>query len=210
MYVIDQWLNGKKNYVVGCVLYRLFGKEPQVKKLLAAGETPFAREVLERKLREINKQPVVTAQVVRDSQEMPGGADPVLESLKREWLIPYQRMNYLRHNLDSIKGNTPEAIALRKPMAFEILELEQRCVQIWEKRDRYVATGTLPDVPKKELELPENPIELARLLDTVRRNITRNRGKMKQFPEEPKYALLYDRYKAQYKQITGNEYSEKN
>lgn len=212
MYVIEQWLKGKKSFVVGRTLYMTFAKDKAVKKLLQQGETPYAAELLERKMRELLQAPiaVATATKTKETEEMPGSSDPVLERLRNEWQQPYQRMNYLRHQLDSYQGNSMENVAARKEIAFEILELEQQCMQIWEKRDHYLATGSLPDAKPKTPELPTNALELAKMLNSLKKNIGRNRSKMKQYPNVAKYALLYEDYKAQFKRITGHEYNEKN
>jgi hypothetical protein len=94
---------------------------------------------------------------------MPQSKDPVLQALRNEWQPLYQRMNYLRHELDRVTttaefplyevgndpGNSPEEISKREPIAFEILELEQQCMRIWARRDHYLQQGKLPEVKER-------------------------------------------------------------
>jgi len=72
--------------------------------------------------------PVITPAVVEtlSVEIMPDSTDNVLMALKNEWMPLYQSMNYKRHQLDRYQNNSAKAIAERKLLAFEVIELEQK------------------------------------------------------------------------------------
>jgi hypothetical protein len=212
MFAVENWLNGQRNFYVGKSIYKTLGSDQQLKELLEKGKTPIAEQLLLKAMQKLMDKPaaVATSPKTKEIEVMPDDADPVLHGIHLEWKKPYQEMNYKRHELDRYKGNTIENISKRKELAFEILELEQVCMKIWEKRDYYKKNGKLPDVSEKVIELPDNKIELATLIDSIKKNIRRNRLLMKSRPGNPTYAAKYDKYKLEFKKITGVEYDEKN
>lgn len=205
MELIKNWLSGKRNYFVGAILYKQFGTDQEKKKLFEGKPTLHLQQVLEQSLSELLEKPKVVLQptpVKKETEEMPASADAVLEALRAEWLPLYQRMNYLRHELDKWEGNSTEAIKARGPLAFEILNLEQQCMRIWERREYYLKNGTLPEVkPQKTTEIPQDPVELGKKLETLKRNIRRNKAKAKQHPDNPSYPLLVKQHEEELQQI---------
>jgi hypothetical protein len=211
MFAVENWLNGQQNFFVGRSIYKTLGKDQRVKDLLEKGKTVHSAELLVKAMKELLQKPVVIAAraVTVATEEMPDAADPVLKSIQEEWKKPYQQMNYKRHELDSYLLATLDHIEKRKKIAFEILELEQVCIKIWKKRDHYVQHGELPDVSDKTLTIPTDPAELGKLIESVKKNIRRNRLLMKQHPDKPAYISKYNTYKDHYKSLTGKEYEEK-
>jgi hypothetical protein len=211
--IIKNWLSGKQNFVVGTTLYKTFGTNEDLKKLLEKGETTFSKKQLVDELTKLveggKKVSVPITPMQKDTGEMPPGDDAVLIALRNEWVPLYAKMNLLRHRLDD-KGNdnSPEAIAYRKPIAAEIRQLEKECNAIWEKRDYYLQNGKLPFVTEKKFQIPTDPLELGRLAETLKKNIRRNRKLMKDQPAEPRYAQLYESYKTKFKEVTGKDYKE--
>jgi hypothetical protein len=212
MDIINKWLTGRRNYQVGVAIYKTIGADQKLKDLFAKGKTDFSARRLTEVLTELLNKPLaaVSIPISEETSRMPESNNPVLMAIRDQWLIPYQRMNYLRHQLDSIKGNSPEAIALRKPIVFEILDLEQECMQIWDKRRQYEKTGKLPEVTKDDFEVPIDPAALARFIEAAKKAIRNNLRKMKNEPGKPIYAQLVEQHKARYKAATGNDYETKN
>lgn len=212
MYVIEQWLKGPRNFYVGKAIYQTIGTDKKLLEVLNNGKTPIAEQLLLTALQKHCEQPkrVIAQQIEVDAGVMPESNDPVLKSVREEWLKPYQEMNYKRHKLDEYKGDGPDMVAKRKTLAFEILELEQQCIKIWKKRDHYLQHGKLPDASTSKKELPTDPVELGKYISNLGKNIRRNKKLMKDFPDKPVYVQNYQQYKQEYIDVTGKEYQEKN
>jgi hypothetical protein len=149
MDLIKKWLSGKRNYIVGAILYKKLGADEKLKKLFASKPDAYSQKRLEEELEKLLEKPTRPLPLTHqhsDGIEMPDSTNPVLKAIRNEWLTPYKRMCYLQGELDRIEGNSPEAIAKRKPIAFEILELEQECMKVWERRKHYEKEGKLPEV----------------------------------------------------------------
>lgn len=219
MKLITDWLASRRNYIVGAVLYRKFGTDPKLKELFSSPETPHTAARLATELEALLAKPKVVLQApapAAEAGEMPASQDPVLQALRNEWQPLYQQMNYLRHQLDHTRApgaeqdlsleapaidNSPEAIALRLPMVFQILELEQACMRVWERRDHYLQHGRLPEAPAAPApvatEIPQDPLEAGRFLETLKRNARRNRQLARQNPDNADYALRARDYQQQ-------------
>lgn len=206
---IYNWLLGTQNFIVGRALFKVLSNDNHIKERLLEGEnletTKLLKESMKIMLEKSSKN--FDASIANHNHDL---QDCILDALKQEWFPLFSKMNYLRGQLDQYSiSNDHKAIAAREPIAFEILDLEDQCEAIWAKRDYYLKHGTLPEVDEKEFEIPTDPKELAKLLQSIPRNIRRNRLKMQQPGAKALYAQLYVRYKDLYKQITGNEYVEK-
>lgn len=212
MYIIENWLNGPRNFFVGKAVYKTVGGDKKLIDLLDKGKTPIAEELLLKAMQKLLQAPALppVPKPMETADDFPKTTDPVLNSIREEWLKPYQDMNYKRHQLDQYKGNSPEMIAKRKPLAFEILELEQQCMRAWKKRDYYLQHGKLPDVADTKKELPTDPVELGKYISNLAKNIRRNKLLMKQHPDKPVYTQKYEQYKQEYIDATGTAYQEKN
>lgn len=213
--IIKNWLNGSQNFRVGVTLYNTFGTNPALKNLLAKGETPFCKNLLIEELQKLIDKGIPVELPVEPIQKevgvMPDSADGVLQALKNEWMPVYQEMQYKRHQLDKEfeHPNSEAAITYRKPLAFEILALEQQCIQIWAKRDYYVKEGKLPFVPETKLVVPTDPTEVGNMIYNIKRYIRRERLKLKKEPGNAKVAQRYKEFLAQHKQLIGEDYEEK-
>jgi hypothetical protein len=217
MQIIKNWINGNKNFIVGKVLYNTLGTDESIKNLLNKGQSPISVKVLfdaMEKLQSTWNNPEHKQQTTAavETAVMEDSSNNILQALKNEWLPLYQKMNLLRHQLDKDFNdiNCHVAIQYRKPIAHEILALEQECIAIWKKRDYYLQYKKLPNTTEKKLAIPTDPIKLAKLIDTIKKNIRRNRKLSRDFPKEPKYAQAYNNYKIAFKTVTGNDYTEKN
>lgn len=223
MQLIDDWLKNGKNFLVGSCIYDAVGHDNALKQLFEHGETDYAAKRLLEALLAINKGATAAASTTsppaknitkddadKSMQSMPETDDAVLASIRNEWLPVYKAMNYKVAALDLWgTSNAPEAIADRKKLAQEILDLEQQLMKLWEKADTYKETGKLLDSTQKEFIKPTDPIELANAINTCKRTIRRHRTDMNKHPDKPKYAIKYIQQKELYVQLTGKHYEEK-
>lgn len=209
---IRAWLDGSRNFIVGRALYKQVGKDEAIKAQLQKGEHAGTTKLLADAMEALLVAPVIiTPKVVSAYHEMPSHSDLILQALRNEWLPLFSRLQYLRASLDQWgERNDPEAVAGREPLAFEILDLEDQCEIIWEKRDHYLLHNALPVKRTNLPELPADPVALAKMLETVKKNIRRNRAKMNNLCADVLYTQLYLHYKSEYTRITGKEYDEKN
>jgi hypothetical protein len=220
MELIKKWLSGNRNYIVGAVLYKKFGSDEKLKKLFESRPDAYSQKRLVEELTKMadNKRPPVAPLITDHSSrsEMPQSKDPVLKALRNEWLVPYKRMCYLQAELDRVTTddsfplydvndkNSPEAIAKRKPIAFEILELEQQCMQIWARRSHYEKNGSLPEVKEQEEAVPTDPVELGKLIEATKRNIRRNKQLTETHPGNTIYPLKQRQYETKLERIMKN------
>lgn len=209
--VINNWLNGNRNFFTGRALYTSLGTDKALKDLLAKGNTPFAMDAMVKALQGYQPPPPASEPPPdKVTGEMPNGNDAVLNALQQEWKKPYAEMNHMKALLHKWgNDNTPEAIKERERLAFAILEKEQVCISIWAKRDYYQQHGQLPATKAKEQVIPAEPLELGKFIESCKRRIRRNRLSMQLHPDQPQYAEKYLHFKQLYKQATGTEYTEK-
>lgn len=210
MKIINDWIKSGKNFFVGVAIYKTVGKNDQLKTLFSKGKTDFAVKTLEKELLAIIN-PVTPLKAVIPADTIPESNDSILESIRNAWLPKYQRMNYLRHELDKFKGNNAEMVVIRKDLAKEIMLLEKECMDHWDKADQYQKTGKLPvDHDPDEMVVPEDPLERAKAIENTKRNIRRNRQEMQKKPGNTRLPILYDQYKDFYFRLTGDHYQEIN
>jgi hypothetical protein len=103
MIIVDRWLQGKQNFIVGKVLYEILGTDAAMKNLFAKGESAFAKKKLHDVLSALNEKKMrrtLTAYNLPLTTAMPDSDDKVLHSLNTDWKEKYARMNLLRHKLD--------------------------------------------------------------------------------------------------------------
>jgi hypothetical protein len=226
---IHNWLNGNRNFNIGRAIYKIYGNKQTLKDILAKGYSQMGEKLLVFEMQELIAEPsekkvvlpvekkskkVAIKQTEIISNDNPAAVmadsdDHVLQAIKIEWHKPYKQMCYLITQLDKYgDSNTKEAINERKQLAANILELEQICMQSWAKRDYYIEHGFVQGAKNQELEIPTDPLALAALINSIKRNIRNNRASMTKKPNQPVYAKKYLMYKDQYKQITGKNYQE--
>ncbi len=214
MKIIHDWIKKGKNYYVGTAIFNAVSKNDELKALFRRGANPQSQKILEKELLSFIDKPLVAiVQKEVIGEVIPESNDKILSAIRNKWLPMYQRMNFLRHELDKYSGNTKEMIDIRKPIAFEILELEQSCQDLWDKADEYKKTGKLPDLDSNDeddqFKVPESPIEKAKAIENAKRNIRRNRKKIEEDPKNLTAALLYEKYRDFYFRLTGEIYKEK-
>lgn len=205
MELIRKWLSGNRNFIVGAVLYKKFGTDEKLKKLFSGIPDAYSQKRLAEELEKLVAKPKVVLQSKQsrqgDADDMPESKDPVLKALRNEWLPLYKKMCYLQSELDRYEGNSQEEIAKRKPIAFEILELEQECMKIWARRGYYEKNGSLPEVKEQEEAIPTDPVELGKLIEATKRNIRRNKQLSEDHPDNTVYPLKQRQYEEKLERI---------
>ncbi|MEP7375542.1 MAG: hypothetical protein ABI675_19510 [Chitinophagaceae bacterium] len=204
MELIKKWIAGSRNFYIGVVLYNQFCNDARLKKYFEGSPDAIKQKKLEEELTALLQKPnsiLHTPLVNTELDTMPESTDAVLTALRNEWHPLYQRMNYLRHELDKYQGNHPDVIATRKPIAVEILSLEKQCMKIWTRRDHYLDTGGLPEVKPNMEPIPDDPVQLGVSIETLKKNIRRNRKLFNENPDNTKYALKVKEYQAQLDRI---------
>lgn len=215
MKLIHNWLSSTRNFHVGKALYQSFGTDRNLLKLLDKGKTAATQGLLLKALQDIVAvpAPAPTPEVITPAAAviMPDSDEPILKALKAEWMIPYQQMNLLRHQLHEFgSANDENALSIRKEKAFQILGLEQVCMKVWAKRDYYLKHKKLPLFQEAKLLVPEDPLELGRLVETTKRRIRDWKTKSAKDPANANAAAKLQGYREQFFLIIGFEYKEVN
>lgn len=221
---IQNWLKGAKNFIIGRAIYRaLISESDELIHLLDQGFTAHRQKLLEQAmelhihppkndtiLHAAHHQPIIkpvsTHAPLSDDDTIT--VDPaVLDAIKREWQAPYKKMQSLINQLDQWGNkNTPTAIKKRGELAFDILRLEQHCMAIWAKRDAYQKTGILENRGADLYPVPTDPVELAELINKLKKQIRTNRLLSEKNPAAPQYKERYQRAQTHYFKATGKTY----
>lgn len=230
MQKIKEWLSGKQNFIIGRAIYRaMISANDELIQLLDQGYSqythqklvnamqahlePFAPIKVSNQFSRAKMEPIddkILAKPLPESINKPYIDPFVVKALEKEWQIPYKKMQYLIAQLDQFgEANDPAAIASRMDLAGQILELEQQVNSVWAKKDEYEKTGHLAAATTDDLEIPTDPIQLAELINRIKKGIRNNKTRMQQFPDKSSYAEKYQTYKMQYFKVTGKHYQDK-
>ena len=185
------WLNSDQDYTSGLILHEKYARNPNLGRILrVGGATGKNRLTLIYELGKIAKHVAVSVatpaiEKPQEKQEISNAIPQVphqttgIENLRSE-----QKMCYKM--LDNLHAILPyREIQERKEIAFQILELDDRLMEITGRIVHYEKHGVLPpapviDEPKKVSEL--NDAELIQRQNNVRTYITR----YKRLTEDPK------------------------
>lgn len=202
MKLITDWLNGKRNYTYGCILYSRFGMDDELKQLFEKGKTPYTEKKLLESMQalavpDIDKKKEPAA---RYAESFPASHNKVLNSLRDQWMPLYTEMNYKRHQLDKfLFQKTGAAMIRRAKLAMEILQLEKKCMLVWAQRDFYNEFGHLPQMEKAEPVV--DPAKLADRYKNVQCNVRRYRMLLKRDPGNPRHIANMQKYEKEFEEI---------
>ena len=236
MQKIKEWLSGKQNFIIGRAIYRaMISANDELIQLLDQGYSQYTHQKLVNAMQAHLEPPAAIRGITLEDRihygyELPDSEqeldpplmeltslvpskpeiDPfVVKALEKEWQIPYKKMQYLIAQIDQFgEANDPAAIASRMDLAGQILELEQQVNSVWAKKDEYEKTGHLA-AAVDDLEIPSDPIQLAELINRIKKGIRNNKTRMQKFPDKSGYAEKYQTYKMQYFKVTGKHYQDK-
>lgn len=207
--LINAWLNGKRSFTYGVILYNRYGKDEDLKKLFEAGKTDFTEKKLLECLNGLaseDKQEAFSFSPFQGNEEMPESDDEVIMALRNQWMPHYTKMNYLRHDLDKyLERNSSSAEVKRGQLAREILMLEKNCMAVWAKRDHYVRTGKLP-AEYKSNDPVVDPFKAGVRLKIVQGYVRRYKGYVQRDPANESHAANLKKYQAEL--VTLNQQNE--
>ena len=188
------WLNSDQDYTSGLILHEKYARNPNLGRILrVGGATGKNRLTLIYELGKIAKHVAVSVDTPamkkpQEKQEISKTIPQVphqttgIENLRSE-----QKMCYKM--LDNLHAILPyREIQERKDIAFQILELDDRLIEITQRINHYEKHGVIPpapvtDEPKKVSELSD--AELIQRQNNVRTYITRYK-RLTEDPEELK------------------------
>jgi len=188
--IILRWINGKRNFTVGVLLYQQFGANEDKKKLFAAGKNAISEAALLNALQLLleEKEIVIPKEAQVKFEAMPDGDDQVFKSFKDAWLPLFSEMNLKRHRLDQyLEDTSREAEIKRAELAKDILYLEQQCMAVWAKRDFYSKHGHLPN-KSIESEVVVDEFKAAKQIERTKTYIRQYRKKVRDNPGNPNHA----------------------
>lgn len=210
METIRAWLNGAKNYDEGVKLLLEHSRDAKLKRLYTTeGASDFKRGLLQKELQKLLSGAVVHQQVVQQEQEKvvqlvakahngwPSPMDEVVAALHAQWKPLFSEMNALSSRLYDVAKAGNEAEAGR--MAHRILELDDQCDAIYDKRDFYLEHGKLPHEPTPK-GIVTDPAKWPLALQNAQRQLRESRLKVKDDPTNEKKAatLKNNEAKVQY------------
>lgn len=195
---ITNWLNGPREYYAGAALYLAHGRDRMLKRVFSEPPSDFKRKKLVEALRglistqakvetvvEETKTTVITTEQRADRQ-WPEQLDETLLALKLQWKPLFaEMMNLSARIYDMAKaGETDAAMkAEAGKMAHRILDLDDQCDDLYEKRDFYLKNGKLP-AHAAPLELAVDPMKIFMSLQNAKRYAREYKAKLKKNPSD--------------------------
>lgn len=211
MQLINNWLNGSRNFIVGKSLYATLGKDDKLKQLFAQGATDYNKKRLVEELEKLNQQPIIIVAKKEPKEaasiaQIRKGFDEVSNSLYNEWNKHFAEMKLWQHKLDAFGTDNSKPT---RDACFEICkkikELEKLMMRGIETFDYYEEHKRLPNVINKKFSIPTNAVELAKFINAAARQIRRYRHS-----QESQHQQVFLDNKLKYKLATGNDYEFKN
>jgi len=170
---IMTWLSNQ-HYDNGVDLYKKFGGNSFLKKILAKGETAFNRDKLEKELRKINDSTSSDedqALTVSEKKfKTPIKRELLPDDTPKEILILIEEKNKLLKEASFLHSHLRDGReeADRGVDAFRILDCWDRITEIWELLDYWKETKAIPEKPQ---EFPALKKMSALQLDRRKRNL---------------------------------------
>lgn len=201
--LIKNWLNGKRNFTIGCILYNRYGQDEALKELFEKGKTDYTEKKLLEELKAIAEPSAISNQqsaISNRHEPFPISSNKILSSLRDKWMPLYTEMNYKRHELDKFLFQKTDAATRRRgKLAMEILSLEKRCMQIWAQRDHYIEFGKLPTQQKPDPVI--DPAKLVERYKNVQCYIRRYKMYLRKTPGDPKNIALLKQYEEEFARL---------
>lgn len=163
MEAIRQWLNGKRLYSTGVLLYTQYGKDTLLKKLFCEAETNYKKDRLITALQDLLSNKKETDEITVSSKEVQlkklqaektigigwsDKMDAVEKALYEQWKPKFLEMMDLISQLYPVakEGVTdPWKREQAGKMALRILDLDDECDDYYSQRDYYLKNKRLPE-----------------------------------------------------------------
>lgn len=215
------WLNGRRDYTTGVVLYLKHGSDPLLIRLFRdEAVSDFKKQKLAQALQQMlpakagspAKIPIIPKIPVPAIPEIPTAnrwsrqRDALEESLYQQWKPVYQEMMNLCARIGDVaraglKDPNKEQEAGR--MALRILELDDECDRLYYNRDHYKEHKTMPE-EKKPVEMSLDPKLWPKKLTNHQRYVLKFKRDLVADPGNVKAAGLLQKHEwavAEYKRL---------
>jgi hypothetical protein len=198
---IRKWFGGSKDYDAGVALLLQHSQDQKLRRLFVIeGATDFKRKLLHDTLRKMltapkqAEPPKPVEQAVKSLKtqgKWPADKDPVVQALFNEWKPLFSEMNSLQSRIYEVAIAGLQDDARRTEagaMAHRILDLDDMCEDIYQKRDHYLATGVLPAIQQPPVAEVVDPKKWPLALQNARRYVREFRIKVRKNPTNAKQA----------------------
>jgi hypothetical protein len=192
--VLKAWLNGARNYNIGATLYRLYGKDEELKKHFALGETPARKAKLLDTIKQlcgITTAPTNTPPTRQhiSTQTIPGKNDTAAVVELKGQARPLLKQRDALHAKLLMYATDEE----RGAAALKILDLDDEIDAIYDKVRYIEQHGKLPP-PVMAFDPITDEKKWEPRYQTLGRYVTRYTDKLKKDPKNIKYKTLRDKY----------------
>jgi hypothetical protein len=228
---IRKWFNTRKNYQEGVKLYLKYGKDPILTRLFTEeAQSSFKETKLASSLNDIllsskspvkpdaKQSPLANKPKLQQSDKIarnkwPEQCDEILSTLKHRWRELYGEMINLQARLgDLARGGATDPNKREEAgrMALRILDLDESCDEIYEKKEYYQEHGKLP-IETSPIEISLDPALWYKRLQNHQRYCRQFRKDLEKEPGNIDKAELLKKHEwavNQYKKLLKMETSE--
>lgn len=219
---ISAWLLKEGSYEEGVILYMQYGSDPLLKKLFQETYSPFKEQKLKQVLTKLVSSPQQDVTVVTERKEAPApeapkvftgwpeAKDEVVTALHAQWKPLFaEMMNLMARIYDVAKAGLTDPAKHREAgiMAHRILDLDDACTDVYEKRDYYLQHGKLPE-GEQPVKLITDPKKYPIALQNHKRYLRDYKAKLLKHPDDVKIALQIKKHEwaiNQYQKLLGIE-----
>ena len=214
MDALRKWLNSSRDYAEGVKLLVEYSSDSKLKRLFTTeGYSDFKKGLLQKTLQELltktttqqisieEKKEKVVQLVAAAHNRWPEGMDEVLQALHAQWKPLFSEMNYLTSTIYEVAKAGKQDEAGR--MAHRILDLDDQCDAIYDKRDFYLEHKHLP-TDKPAYPVVTDPLKYPLALSNAQRQLREARLRLKKNPNNERIAATIKKnewYVAHYKQL---------
>lgn len=211
---IREWLNGTRNYDAGVQLLLQHSGNAKLKRLFTSeAASDFKRSLLGKELAALVTGAAVAKQVQEEQQQQvvqrvavahngwPQQMDEVLQALHAQWKPLFSELNALSSRLYDVAKAGKQDEAGR--MAHRILDLDDECDGIYEKRDHYLEHGKLPNQAAPGGAVVD-PLKWPLALSNAQRQLREARLRLQKAPNNERIAATIRKNEglvAHYKQL---------
>jgi hypothetical protein len=193
---LKAWLNGARSYAKGVVLYRMFGKDEELKKIFSTGETEARKKRLIQAIDEIvnPKEPVnkLPEHVTRlQVQPSASAEDPTIANLKAQAIPLLKKRDAIHSKLLLIPSDEERGKA-----AHELLDLDDQVDEIYNQIRHFEKHKVLPEA-NLPFESITDPARWPARYETCGRYVRRYRKELDEDPADEKAKQLLEKYEAE-------------
>lgn len=218
---IRQWINGPRDYDQGAKLYLQHGHDHALRRALSEPASEFKKKMLLAAMKSLLTKTVKTEKEIevtrtvaiqRTSAERswPEVKDPTLEALHLKWKPLFAEMMSLAARIYDVAlagRKDPDKKIEAGRMAHRILDLDDRCDEIYRRRDHYLEQGVLPDQDEAG-ELVVDPLKIPVALENAKRYVRYYKNKLTKDPANENAAQKIKQYEgivSQYQKMLSRE-----